>query len=363
MSVQPERVLILYVDRDGDVTKFTKIPTPIIGREKNLEAANSFALLSPEDSDLNALFYAIKLYDELVSKKLFSECQIATVSGVEGVGIESDVRIKEELKKVLSVFKADGVIFISDGGRDELVIPIVSSMIPIISIKRVIVGQSEGVEETFLLVIKYIKNILVTPSLRYLTIGIPGVLLMFYALLSFFNLSHFFSLMFLLFIGIIAFIKGFYIDELIIKSITNYKLQSFSFIISTIIVSLAAYNAVIYANSISSSNPDLGILHIFAIFLVAPFAYYLNTVLALTIAGIIFVSARALEHYLDNKPIRQDLLSIFYIFSLGIILTYVANALYSPSFNPQFFGIDVLFLIILLFLLNVLIFVISRFQE
>jgi len=358
-----KRILILYVDRDGDISSVTKVATPIIGREKNYNAALNFALNAPEDSDLNALFYAIKLYDEFKFKKVFKDCEIATISGQLESGIESDIKIREELDKVLSVYKADGVVFVSDGGRDELVIPIISSVIPIIAIKRVVVGQSEGVEETFVILSRYFRKILNEPNLRRVIIGIPGALIIIYVLLAFLNLSQLFALTFLLVIGLVAFVKGFNVDELVFQAWSNSRIQVISFILASVLIILAIYNGANFAYSFLSKNPDAQVLQIIGEFLMAPFAYSLNTVIICTIALVIFVSSRLLEHYLDYKPIKFDLINLFFVVSMGIIFMYIGNVLKYPSFDFVVFGVNAIFIILLLFLLNIVVAILVRIYE
>lgn len=357
-----KRVLVLYVDRDADVSRITGESTPIVGRDKNYEVACRFALLSPEDSDVNALFYAIKIYDEIISKQLFEACQIATIAGEPREGLEADMKIKRELEDVLSKFNADGIIFVSDGGRDELVIPLISSVKPLVSIKRVVVGQSESVEETFLVINKYIRRILNEPLLRYLTIGIPGLLLILYVFLSFFNLVHFFYLALLLLIGIVAFVKGFSIDDIIIKNVTNYKLQSLAFMMASIIIILALYNSITYVDDLLSKNQNLSISQILGEFLLAPFAYYFNTISVSMLAILIFLGTRMLELYLNDKPIREELFSIFFVFSIGILLNYVGYVLKNPFISLEIFGINILFIIALLLVINIAIVLIIRLR-
>ena len=64
-----ERILILCVDRDGDIEAKTGIKTPIIGRKENLDAAIALALKDPEEADANAMFEAVRIYDSLEQKK------------------------------------------------------------------------------------------------------------------------------------------------------------------------------------------------------------------------------------------------------------------------------------------------------
>jgi uncharacterized membrane protein len=50
------RILILCVDRDGDIETKAGIKTPLLGRTANLDAAVSLALRDPEEPDANAMF-------------------------------------------------------------------------------------------------------------------------------------------------------------------------------------------------------------------------------------------------------------------------------------------------------------------
>ena len=62
------RTLVLSVDRDDDIGWKGKVESPCIGRAACLRAATTLALADPEDSDINAIFSAIKIYDELIEK-------------------------------------------------------------------------------------------------------------------------------------------------------------------------------------------------------------------------------------------------------------------------------------------------------
>jgi putative membrane protein len=66
--MQQGLTLVLCVDRDDDIGFKGKIESPVIGRGACLRAATTLALVDPEDSDVNAIFQAIKTYDELAAK-------------------------------------------------------------------------------------------------------------------------------------------------------------------------------------------------------------------------------------------------------------------------------------------------------
>ena len=62
------RLLVICVDRDDDLGEKAGIKTPVVGRDSCIEAAQRLALEDPEDADSNAVFSAIKTYEDLVSR-------------------------------------------------------------------------------------------------------------------------------------------------------------------------------------------------------------------------------------------------------------------------------------------------------
>jgi putative membrane protein len=107
------KLLVICVDRDNDVGDKTGIATPVVGRDACIEAAQRLALEDPEDADSNSIFYAIKTYEDLVSKGYKTE--IITVAGVADKGVQADEKIASEIKSVLEKFSANGAVIVSDG--------------------------------------------------------------------------------------------------------------------------------------------------------------------------------------------------------------------------------------------------------
>jgi len=98
------RTLVLSVDRDDDIGWKAKVESPAIGRAACLAAANTLALADPEDSDINAIFSAVKIYDELVTNG--EEAAIAVVAGNHLHMIDGDRRIATSLEQVIKETKA-----------------------------------------------------------------------------------------------------------------------------------------------------------------------------------------------------------------------------------------------------------------
>lgn len=176
------RVLVLAIDRDDDFGRKAGVRGPVIGRDACLDAAVKLSLADPEDSDANVLYAAVKLYDELKESKEFDEIEVALITGHQKVGLKSDMELARQLDEVLKVFPADGVIPVTDGAEDEQIFPIIASKVPILTSKRIVVKQSESIETTWYIIVKYLKEQLSDPEAAKLFLGIPGVILLLYGI-------------------------------------------------------------------------------------------------------------------------------------------------------------------------------------
>ncbi len=176
------KTLILCIDRDDDLGRKAGVKGPVIGREENLKAAIALALADPEDSDANAIFASISLYDRL--KKEGKDVVIATLTGSENVGMKSDEIIAKQLDVVIKKLNPDDVIFVSDGSEDEYVLPIITSRRPIKHIRKVIVKQSKNIESTYYIIKraledkKFTKKILIPVALIFLAYAFSSLLIM-----------------------------------------------------------------------------------------------------------------------------------------------------------------------------------------
>ena len=170
------RLLVICVDRDNDVGDKTGIATPVVGRDACIEAAQRLALEDPEDADSNSIFYAIKTYEDLVSKGYKTE--IITVAGVADKGVQADEKIASEIKSVLEKFSANGAVIVSDGEDDESVIPVIQNVLPVVSVQRVVMRVSRSVEYSYAVIGKYLKMIAYDSKYSKFFLGVPGILLL-----------------------------------------------------------------------------------------------------------------------------------------------------------------------------------------
>jgi len=209
-----KHILVLCVDRDGDLGAKAEIKTPIVGRDENLDAAVTLALRDPEEPDANAMFEAVRVYDRLKNEKKPEEIvQIAAISGSELGGVGADRKIVAELSDLLGSFPASEVILVTDGYTDEAVLPLIQSRVPVSSVRRIVVKHSESIEETAALFSRYLKTLVDNPRYARIVLGIPGLFFIILTVLSVFNLLSLFWLVFLFVLGIFMLFKGFGVDK------------------------------------------------------------------------------------------------------------------------------------------------------
>ncbi|MBM3910266.1 MAG: DUF373 family protein [Thaumarchaeota archaeon] len=175
-SPTSSRLLVICVDRDNDVGEKAGIVTPVVGRDACIEAAQRLALEDPEDADSNSIFYAIRTYEDLVSKGYQTE--VITVAGTKNKGVEADEKIAVEIRKVLEKFSASGAVIVSDGEDDESVIPIIQNVLPIVSVQRVVMRVSRTVEYSYAVFGKYLKMLIYDSKYSKFVLGVPGILLL-----------------------------------------------------------------------------------------------------------------------------------------------------------------------------------------
>jgi len=195
------KTIVLCIDRDNDIGIKTGRKGPIIGVEDNLKIAKELALEDPEDTDVNALFGAIKTAKEL-------RTEIATITGDRRVGITSDTKLSEQLDEVIKKLKPESVVLVTDGEQDEEIIPIVQSRIKINSIQRIIVRQSKELEKAYFTILHFIQEASNDPTLARMVFGIPGLILLLLAIGGIFGAVSLMINVILALTGLYLIIKG-----------------------------------------------------------------------------------------------------------------------------------------------------------
>lgn len=239
------KIIIICIDRDDDIGIKGGLETPIIGKELCIEAGTSLAIKDPEDSDCNAIFGAIKSYEEFRTKG--HDVEVTLVAGRFNRGIEGDAKIAQEIDTVLDKYNADGAVVVSDGEDDETVIPIIQGKIPIISIQRVIVRQSRSVEYSYAILARYIKILFYDPRYSKFFLGLPGALLVTSGLSIIFGFSREAFALGLSMLGLAFIVRAFDIDKSIAtlsKPTPSGFIRIFSYFAGTLIILASILNGI-----------------------------------------------------------------------------------------------------------------------
>ena len=165
-STAASKLLVICVDRDDDVGRKAGIATPVVGRDSCINAAQRLALEDPEDADSNSIFYAVKTYEDLVSKGY--NVEVAVVTGVEKRGVQADEKIVSEIRSILEKFSANGAVIVSDGEDDEMVIPVIQNVVPVVSVQRVVMQVSRTIEHSYAVFGKFLKMVIYDLSLIHI---------------------------------------------------------------------------------------------------------------------------------------------------------------------------------------------------
>lgn len=246
------KVLVLCIDRDDDIGTKGGIETPIVGRDPCINAATRLAIEDPEDADSNAIFGAVKTYEELVSKGYTVE--VAVVAGKFNRGVEADEKISLEIKGILEKYHADGAVIVSDGEDDETVLPVIQSRVPVISVQRVIIRHSRSVEYSYAVFGRYLKLLAYDPQYSKFFLGVPGVLLAAGALAVVFEAGKWLAAIVLAILGGAFIVRAFDIDKAV-SSLGRLTPTSFIRIFSVIAGVLMILASI--ANGLSSIPPEM----------------------------------------------------------------------------------------------------------
>lgn len=205
------RIIVLCIDRDDDIGAKGGIETPVVGRDSCINAGIRLAIEDPEDSDANAIFAAVKNYEDLLKRGY--EVEVAIVAGRYNRGIEGDEKIGSEIQFLVKRFNIDASVIVSDGEDDETVVPVIQSLVPIISVQRVVIKHSRSVEYSYAVFGKYIKMLVYDPRYSKFFLGVPGALLVASGISTIFGLTREAIALVLSILGSAFIIRAFDIDK------------------------------------------------------------------------------------------------------------------------------------------------------
>ncbi len=305
--------LVLCIDRDNDLGSKAQIPGPIIGRSASLDAAMQLGLADPEDSDVNAVFEGIRIYDDLKAQDV--DVEIALISGNEDIGLKSDQILSQQLDVILTKVKATSAIVVSDGAEDEYVLPIVQSRIKLDGVKRVVISQSESLESTYYT----IKKLFDDPKIAS-TIFIPiGLILILFAIFSFAQHPEGALIVISAFIGVFLLFRGLGLDGVLEGIARSVKSSLYSGSISFITYIVAGALAIIGIAQGIITTLGLDIISYGGVLAAAVFID--TAVWWFVAAGLVASVGRLIDAYIaDVKNVGRYWEFPFVVFATGLII-------------------------------------------
>jgi len=379
-----KRILVLCVDRDGDLEVKAGVKTPLLGRTANVDGAVALALSDPEEPDANAMFEAVRLYDRLTKEQSSEVVEVATISGSDLGGVNADRKLSAELDNLMATFHPTEAILVSDGYSDEAVMPLVSCRVKVNSVQRIVIKHSESIEETAAVFTKYVKLLVDNPRYSRVALGLPGILVLAFGILWAINYFlpdaiYWYGIIIVIVVGGFLLLKGFGVDrstKKLYQSVRDYTPPPIPIQISnyTIITGILCVVVSLFLGVGSVSRSMGTILSNPTSWLHIPMAasYFIKGVETLLIIGVCIVLAgRSARFYIerDSRLLRNSALIITFAW-FWWILDATAGLLANlntdgplASFANAFFA-DFIFAVIVGILIGIasilLIYIVSR---
>ena len=331
-----DKILVLAIDRDNDIGEKTRIKGPLVGREAAVKAAVALGTADPSDSDTNAVFQSVKVFDDL--KKQYTT-ELAVLTGHRNVGIQSDKIIADQLNSVMKKFKADYAVLVSDGAEDEHVVPIIQSRVPILSVNKIIVKQAEALESSYYKIKDFISESLENPKFSSLIFGLPALILVLFAIFGTEGTRAVLGIL-----GAYLLVKGFKLEgyftgawEEVHAALSRKRFAFFMYTIAGIFFVLASYQGV----SGFFDFVDVGFFESVAGFF-SPSIYFYFISAALVWIGRNIVS--------EKRNVKKITSMIIFGLSIALVISSAAELILNPETSLLNFVLAIIAGFVLIFL-------------
>ncbi len=312
--MQVKKTLVLCVDRDDDIGYKAKIGSPVLGRDGALAAATALALADPEDSDVNAIFQGIRIYDDLVRRG--EDAAIVILAGDHTDMIQGDRKMAAELEEVIRATGAGSCILVSDGAEDEFVLPIIQSRIPVASVRRVIVSQMPNLESSYYTIRKLMDD----PKVSRVFLVPIGLAMLLYAVATLMGYPEGATVIVLGVVGIYILFRVFGVDTVFGEGVTSLRSSlergRFSFVTSISAIVLAVIGVVLGSTSVFetyTSEFSLGIFLYVISFLYGSLGWF-------TASALIITAGKVIDTYLnDPAALPRTIVLPFFAAAVGLI--------------------------------------------
>ncbi len=310
--------VVIVIDRDDDLGQKAKISSPVIGKDNIISAAVRLGTADPEDSDVNALFAAVKVYDELKSSG--EDVEVVAVCGDKNVGVSSDTKIAEQLDKIVMRLNPSSAVVVTDGSEDEFVLPLISSRVKIDSIHRVVVKQSKTIESTYFL----IRRMLNDPKIARITLAPLGMIFLVYAIFLVLQHPEWGIGGIIFFLGIYFIVKAYGWEKNIGEFLDTIRLSLVEGRLSFVFYVTSAIMLVI--SLINGFNAAMGSEAYMA---VAVFVFYSTWWFVLS--GLFTLLARAADAYAEGRKVSKYFTMIFLLIAFGLIVWASSSYIIDPQ--------------------------------
>jgi putative membrane protein len=344
--MQVRKTLVLCVDRDDDIGYKAKVGSPVIGREAALAAATALGLADPEDSDLNAIFEGVRIYDDIVRRG--EEAAIAVLAGDHLDMIQGDRKIGADLEEVIRLTGAGASILVSDGAEDEFVLPIIQSRIPVSSVSRVIVSQMPNLESSYYTIKKLIDD----PKISRVFLAPVGLAMLLFAVATLLGYPEGATVIVLGVVGLYILFRVFGIDTAFGEGVASLRSSlekgRFSFVTSVSAIVLAGLGVILGSASVLeyyNAEFSMGIFLYIVSFIYGSIGWF-------TASALVVSAGNVVDAYLnDPASLPRTVVLPFFIGAIGLIAygasvytLSVSNLLtfpVTPSQGSQFITLSV----------------------
>jgi putative membrane protein len=354
------RTLLICIDRDDDIGVKTGIMTPIVGRDACVAAATKLSITDPEEADANAIFASVKEYDNLLSKGEF--CEVVVVSGLFERGVLADKKIRSQVADILKGYPADGAVLISDGAESEELVPVIQNLVPIISVRKIVIKHSKSVEESYAVLGRYLRMLIFDSRYSRYALGVPGIIFIALVIISYSFPQADAPLILVIFIGVVFVVRGFDIDrriESVGKLSASGYLRLFSAIASVLIIlaGISTGIAVFFPSTTETGITCLAPCTIWREVVSSPQKFFLNDAPALVgyfiknsqlfvwMGLAVFITTAIFFNLIrpGSRRIARYLVELFVLGLLYFPVAIFANVLISPGNNSDFFVAIIMF--------------------
>ncbi len=327
------RPIIVVVDIDDDLGEVLG-KSLVKGANEIREAILKYGLERPMDPDVNALLAGLSLYEKM--KNEGRDPEIIAVGGHRIDFLEAQKNIKKHIEKALEDFEGTPEFYIVSDGEDEFVISqLLQEYGNIGGFERVVVEQDLGIEGRYLLILKYVKKAMFDPRFSRYLLGIPGIAVSIFAILSMTGLASIALKVSALVIGLAMAVRGFNLEETIENAFSSFilsiKEHSYLQITGLIILALALFVSGYtgYVASKESLSITLKAAQIFQTSI---------PLLGAGIASYIFISKIFYKLTYEEHGILKDVSALIVVIAMSV--AFYNLGLYIEAVKPEVFTVS-----------------------